>query len=113
MQELAVYKQSILFVKKTTIFLSQHRMPYIQILSDQLMRAVLSIPLNISEGYGLSINMWKKHLRIASGSTNEVHTIYEVIQQTFDIDTSEFRAECLYIGKRLTLLRKKTVKSNL
>lgn len=106
MRELKVYGQSIEFVKKTTDFLSQHRMPYMQILSDQLVRAVLSIPLNISEGNGLSRKRWENHLKIASGSANEVKTIFEVIQHTFDIDTSELREEALYIGKRLTLLRK-------
>jgi four helix bundle protein len=46
---------------------------------DQLRRAVLSVDINIVEGYALGTPaLFRRHLRIALGSAAEVHRLLEI-----------------------------------
>lgn len=76
-------------------------------LNDQLKRASVSVPTNISEGYNRSQNQFRNYLHIASGSANEVVTLLIIIQGIFKIDTKELQEEYKYLGKQIFSLIKK------
>ena len=58
------------------------------VICDQIRRAALSIPLNIAEGYGKkeSDAEFKRYLRIALGSCNEVEVLLDIIYDLKYID---------------------------
>lgn len=47
-------------------------------LSSQLRRAAVSIPANIAEGYGNTTAEFKRYLRMANGSSNEVRVYIDI-----------------------------------
>ena len=81
-------------------------------LVKQIKRASISIPLNIAEGYGKkeSVAEFKRFLRIATGSANEVEVLLEMLK---DLDYIEKQTYEQYIqqyqvlGKRLNVLLNK------
>ena len=59
---------------------------------SQLRRSVLSIPLNIAEGYGRkSKEEFKRFLRISLGSSNEVEAILEISKELNYIEEEEYQ----------------------
>lgn len=70
------------------------------------MRASLSIPLNIAEGYVRSPKSFLYHLDIAAGSSNEVITTLKIVHMLYQEDTYTLIEDYTYLGKQLTLLRK-------
>lgn len=77
-------------------------------LSDQLKRAVTSIPLNISEGYSRCTTKDKQtFLRIAQGSVYEIVSIIDILKDSDGLDTEEYISifeELLEIGKMISAL---------
>ena len=58
---------------------------------SQLRRSILSIPLNIAEGYGRqSKEEFKRFLRISLGSSNEVEAILEISKELNYIKEKEY-----------------------
>ena len=58
---------------------------------SQLRRSVLSIPLNIAEGYGrLSREDLKRFIKIALGSSNEVEAILEISYELEYLSQEEY-----------------------
>ena len=78
-------------------------------LVKQTKRSAMSIPLNIAEGYGKkeSVPEFKRYLRIAMGSANEIEVLLEMLK---DLNYFEFAIYEEYIGayqvlgKRLNVL---------
>lgn len=70
-------------------------------LSDQMKRAAVSIPDNIAEGYCRSRKQFKNSLNIASGSTNEIITLLEIVYRVYNIETHSLKEEYLYLGKQI------------
>ena len=72
---------------------------------SQLRRSVLSIPLNIAEGYGRqSRNDFKRFLRISLGSSNEVEALLEISKEIgyiSDIEYAKMSEENEAIGKMI------------
>src|SRR5262245_40298975 len=66
-------------VSQRVILLAQnHWRPYLKAVYDQLLRAALSVQLNIAEGYALSSPpLFRRHLRIAYGSAIETYELLE------------------------------------
>lgn len=62
-------------------------------LCDQLKRACVSIPTNISEGYARSKRQFKNYLEIAKGSTNEMITLLYIVQLVYKINTIDLQDE--------------------
>ena len=59
---------------------------------SQLRRSILSIPLNIAEGYGRqSKEEFKRFLRISLGSSNEVEAILEISKELKYINEEEYQ----------------------
>jgi four helix bundle protein len=70
-------------------------------LCDQIRRAAVSVSCNISEGYYRSRKQTKNYLEIASGSTNEVATLLEIIHEVYLIETKDLQEEYQYLGKQI------------
>ena len=77
-------------------------------LSNQIRRAVVSIPSNIAEGYGRhSRNDYLRFLNIARGSKNEVETQLQIclmLDYLKPEDIAETQAVCTEVGKMLNSL---------
>ena len=78
-------------------------------LASQLRRATKSIPMNIAEGYGkkASVAEFKRYLKIARGSNDEVRVQLRYCKDLGYIDEEQYTAhekEHIEIGKMLTKL---------
>jgi len=78
-------------------------------LIKQLKRASMSIPLNIAEGYGKreSKAEFKRFLRMAVGSANEVEVLLDMLKDLNYIETSthkRYSEAYQVLGKRLNTL---------
>ena len=105
-ENLEVYQRSIKFVAATEDLL---RKPGIgRVITDQLSRAALSIPLNIAEGNGRWHKGDKKNFFwIARGSVFECVPILEILkikQFISDDERTTARDQLEIIGKMLTRL---------
>ena len=80
-------------------------------IGSQLRRAVTSIPMNIAEGYGKkeSVAEFKRFLRMAAGSVNEVEVLLDMLRDLGYLDKSdhqELRKRYEILGKQIhTLIR--------
>lgn len=80
-------------------------------IARQLKRAILSIPLNIAEGYGKreSTLEFKRFVRMAAGSVNEIEVLIEMLKDLGFIDAQvygKYINEYQVLGKRLHKLLK-------
>ena len=69
------YKLSLKIHKSSKSFPKMERYE----LGSQLRKAAVSIPANIAEGYGGSAAEFKRYLRIANGSYNEVRVYIDMV----------------------------------
>ena len=81
-------------------------------LVKQTKRSAMSIPLNIAEGYGKqeSVPEFKRYLRMAMGSANEIEVLLEMLKDLkyFEQATYEIYIEAYQVlGKRLNVLQSK------
>ena len=81
-------------------------------LVKQLKRASMSVPLNIAEGYGKreSVAEFKRYLRMAVGSANEIEVLLEMLKDLkyFDeITYQKYNEPYKVLGKRLNVLLNK------
>ena len=59
---------------------------------SQLRRSVLSIPLNIAEGYGRkSKEDFKRFLKISLGSSNEIEALLEISEELNYLEEKEYQ----------------------
>ena len=81
-------------------------------IGSQIRRAVTSIPMNIAEGYGKkeSAKEFKRFLRMAAGSVNEVEVLLDMLRDLGyinDQDHQELRRCYEIVGKQIhTLIRR-------
>ncbi len=78
-------------------------------LVKQTKRSAISIPLNIAEGYGKkeSVPEFKRYLRMAMGSANEIEVLLETLKDLnyFELSTYDKYIEAYQVlGKRLNVL---------
>lgn len=97
------YKAALAIYKTTEQFPKEEK----YLLTDQLRRAALSIPLNIAEGYGKKMNQadFRRYLLMALGSNNEVTVLIDFAKDLELIDDEVYRkakSEYEEIGKMLT-----------
>ena len=75
-------------------------------LIDQMKRASLSIPANISEGYGRNTKKdFAQFLSIALGSLNELVTYLDFIELHFNLPTTTFKEQYITLSKRIYSFR--------
>ena len=68
---------------------------------SQLRRSAVSIPANIAEGYGGSEAEFKRFLRIALGSSNEVIVYLDMVNDLGYAETRALREAYDILGKRI------------
>ena len=89
-EKLNFYQFSIQFLAKSTLISNEIPRGFGE-LKDQLKRASLSIPLNISEGYGKESNKDKKRfLNIARSSAHECGAILDSMKILMLIEKNDF-----------------------
>ena len=107
-RNLVVWQKSMDLVKQ--VYALTRLLPKEEIfaLSNQIRRAVVSIPSNIAEGYGRhSRNDYLRFLNIARGSKNEVETQLQIclmLDYLKPEDIAETQAVCTEVGKMLNSL---------
>ena len=92
--------------------LTAHISPEAYELVKQIKRACISIPLNIAEGYGKreSKAEFKRFLRMALGSVNEIEVLVEMLKDLQFIDKQDhhkFAEAYMVLGKRINVLLNK------
>ena len=107
-RDLIVWKRSMELVRAVYALTKQLPKEEIFALSNQLRRAVVSVPSNIAEGYGRNSKQdYLRFLNIARGSKNEVETQLQICQMLDYLkqeDLAETFAVCTEVGKMLNAL---------
>jgi len=107
-KDLRIYKKSLELVKE--IYRLIEKSPKLSkdfSLFDQIKRASVSIPANISEGFFRSKKQTKNYLEIASGSANEVVTLLKIINLVYAIETNNLQNEFTILSKQINLFSSK------
>jgi len=100
--DLQIYtKSKTLVVKIYRLTQENKKITHDYFLCDQIRRASVSVSCNISEGYYRSKKQTKNYLEIASGSSNEVVTLLEIIKEVYLIETKDLQEEYQYLGKQI------------
>jgi four helix bundle protein len=106
-KDLDVWKRSMDFVVLVYELTKQLPAEEKYAISDQLKRAVVSIPSNIAEGQKRAgIQETIQFSYIALGSTAEVETQLIIVNRIYKVDVEELLEECEIIGRMLTSLTK-------
>jgi len=81
------YELSIYMLKLALNFPKEER----HVICDQIRRAVLSVPLNIAEGYGKKDSEadFKRYLRMSAGSCNEIEVLIDIVKDLGYIEEKE------------------------
>ena len=91
-KELEIYRRSKEMVKEVYRITEKYPEKEKYNVISQLRRSILSIPLNIAEGYGRqSKEEFKRFLRISLGSSNEVEAILEISKELKYINEEEYQ----------------------
>ena len=101
-QKLAVYQESLLFVKWVQVVLRPIVRSKNAALADQISRAAISIPLNIAEGCGRwAKNDKRRFYQIAQGSIAECDAALDVIEASefYDTTSMDWGEERARLGK--------------
>ena len=90
-KELVIYKRSKELLKRVYQITEKYPETEKYNIISQLRRSILSIPLNIAEGYGRqSKEEFKRFLKISLGSSNEVESLLEISKELKYITTREY-----------------------
>jgi four helix bundle protein len=107
-KDLRIYKKSLELVKEIYRLIEKNpKLSKDFSLCDQIKRASVSIPANISEGFFRSKKQTKNYLEIASGSANEVITLLKIINLVYAIETNNLQNEFTILSKQINLFSSK------
>jgi four helix bundle protein len=109
-QRLDAYQCAIQFLALTAALAERAPRGY-GVLSDQLRRAALSVPLNIAEGSGKSERDAARFYTIARGSALECAAILDALEALSVVNSEELRSSRVLLERvvsMLTKLRSKT-----
>ena len=91
-KEMEIYKRSKELLKRVYQITEKYPEKEKYNVISQLKRSILSIPLNIAEGYGRqSKEEFKRFLRISLGSSNEVEALLEISKELGYIKEEEYK----------------------
>lgn len=100
--DLKIYSKSLELVKKIYKLVNANlKLMKDFSLCDQMKRASVSVPANISEGFMRSKKQFQYHLDVSSGSANEMVTLLTVVSIVYDIKTIDLQEEYIYLGKQI------------
>lgn len=101
-KDLRIYQKSLSLVKEIYLLINDnYKLSKDYSLCDQIKRASVSVPANISEGFFRSKKSTKNYLEISSGSANEVITHLKVIFLVFEINTDELQEKYTILSKQI------------
>lgn len=90
LEKLRIYQSSLDLIDQIyTLIKNNKKLASDWSLCDQIKRASISIAANISEGYLRSKKQYRHFLTIATGSTNEVITLLQIITRVYHIKTND------------------------
>ena len=102
LDNLNIYQKSLNLVKEIyTLIKNNQNLSKDFSLCDQIKRASVSVPTNISEGYYRTSKQSKNYLHIASGSANEVITLLKIIDLVYLIDANKLQGDFNYLTKQI------------
>ena len=102
-KDLIVWQRSIELVKESYKIVNQLPQKETYALSDQMRRAVISIPSNIAEGRNRQTRKeFAQFLRIASGSLAELETQLIITKDLYNIDIKKAEVLLTETGKMLS-----------
>ena len=102
-KDLIVWQRSIELVKESYKIVNQLPQKETYALSDQMRRAVISIPSNIAEGRNRQTRKeFAQFLRIASGSLAELETQLIITKDLYNIDVKKAEVLLTETGKMLS-----------
>ena len=102
-KNLRIYLKSVELVGKVyNLIKENHDLSRDFSLCDQLKRASVSVPANISEGYARTKKQFKNYLEIAKGSDNEVITLLDIVKLVFKINTDDLQNEYDILARQIT-----------
>ena len=91
-KDLDIYQKSKKLVKDIYVITERYPEQEKYNVISQLRRSVLSIPLNIAEGYGRkSKEDFRRFLKISLGSSNEVEAILEISKELNYIKEEDYQ----------------------
>ena len=91
-KDLEIYRRSKELVKETYRITDKYPEREKYNVVSQLRRSMLSIPLNIAEGYGRqSKDDFKRFLKISLGSSNETEALLEISKELNYISEEEYK----------------------
>ena len=109
-RKLNVYQQALLQVKRVYALVCKFPSNEQYVLTDQIRRAIISVPSNIAEGMGRnSVKERIRFLEIAKGSLTEVMCQLEIAHQLSYISDEELKlneASMVEISRLLSGLKK-------
>lgn len=106
-RDLIVWQRAIVYVSSVYEVAKQLPKEETYALSDQLRRAVVSVPSNIAEGQKRLSDKEVVHFSgVALGSLAEVQTQLIIVQNVYGINTTALVLEADEIGRMLTALIK-------
>src|SRR5256885_11569687 len=104
-QSLSVWKRSHALVSLTLRATDAVRAPRSWAVLDQLKRAVVSIEVNIVEGYALATRpLFRKHLRISIGSAEEAEALLRIADEAQYLDPEAIKEALSLLNEVIALL---------
>jgi len=102
-KNLRIYLKALELVGKIYKLVKENQTLYRDFsLCDQLKRASVSVPANISEGYARSNKQFKNYLEIAKGSDNEVITLLDIVKLVYNVDTNSLQNKYDILARQIT-----------
>jgi len=111
MEQLHIYQTAMDLTSKIYLLTQTPRLKKDCSLCDQIRRASISIVTNIAEGYKRSRRHFLNYLQIASGSSNEVVALLQIINTVYKINTDELQNSFKILGRQINSFSNK-IKTN-
>ncbi len=106
LNDIEIYRESLLLASAIYGLTQKGVLKREYSLNDQIKRAAISVPANISEGYGRNTKKdFSQFLSIALGSVNEVITFLDFISLVFKLDTTVLKDKYHILSKRIYSFR--------
>lgn len=103
MEKLLIYKKARDLLKRTYSLTEQNeKLRKDFALKDQIRRSAISVVLNIAEGYGRGVKHFKSYLKISVGSVNEVIATLSIIQDVYQINTTELKNNYEILARQIS-----------
>jgi four helix bundle protein len=108
-QDLLVWQRAMKLVKQIYVLTKKLPKSEVFILCSQMLRAAISVPSNISEGFARNRPLeFIRFLEIAFGSLCELETQILIAQEEYQIDCKEIKQSITELQKMLRSLINKT-----